>query len=42
MNLSRSFQQVAVTTNIHTHVSDERRREATGHMDRLLQRRRPE
>lgn len=34
--------QIAVTMNIYTHVSDERRREAMGHMDRLLRRRRPE
>ncbi|GGV78036.1 hypothetical protein GCM10015535_12220 [Streptomyces gelaticus] len=33
--------QIAVTTNIYTHVSDDNRREAMGHMDRLLRRRRP-
>ncbi|MFJ8167248.1 tyrosine-type recombinase/integrase [Streptomyces sp. NPDC094473] len=33
--------QIAVTMNIYTHVSDDHRREAIGHMDRLL-RRRPE
>ncbi|MFD5424475.1 tyrosine-type recombinase/integrase [Streptomyces sp. NPDC127084] len=32
--------QIAVTMNIYTHVSDEGRREAMGHMDRLLRRRR--
>ncbi|MER7664850.1 site-specific integrase [Streptomyces sp. NPDC096193] len=32
--------QIAVTMNIYTHVSDDNRREAMGHMDRLLQRRR--
>jgi integrase len=32
--------QIAVTMNIYTHVSDDHRREAMGHMDRLLQRRR--
>ncbi|KAA6217440.1 tyrosine-type recombinase/integrase [Streptomyces filamentosus] len=31
--------QIAVTMNIYTHVSDERRREAMKHMDRLLRRR---
>ncbi|WP_329211445.1 site-specific integrase [Streptomyces sp. NBC_00683] len=31
--------QIAVTMNIYTHVSDENRREAMGHMDRLLKRR---
>lgn len=31
--------QIAVTMNIYTHVSDEHRREAMGHMDRLLKRR---
>ncbi|MFD8475248.1 site-specific integrase [Streptomyces globisporus] len=31
--------QIAVTMNIYTHVSDEHRREAMGHMDRLLRRR---
>ncbi|MFE5239912.1 MULTISPECIES: tyrosine-type recombinase/integrase [unclassified Streptomyces] len=30
--------QIAVTMNIYTHVSDEHRREAMGHMDRLLKR----
>ncbi|MFD7920533.1 tyrosine-type recombinase/integrase [Streptomyces sp. NPDC059740] len=34
--------QIAVTMNIYTHVSDDSRREAMGHMDRLLQRRRRE
>lgn len=34
--------QIAVTMNIYTHVSDDHRREAMGHMDRLLRRRRPE
>ncbi|MFE3497773.1 tyrosine-type recombinase/integrase [Streptomyces sp. NPDC059175] len=34
--------QIAVTMKVHTHVSDERRREAMGHMDRLLRRRRRE
>ena len=34
--------QIAVTMNIYTHVSDDNRREAMGHMDRLLRRRRPE
>jgi integrase len=33
--------QIAVTMNIYTHVSDDNRREAMGHMDRLLRRRRP-
>ncbi|MDX2393434.1 site-specific integrase [Streptomyces sp. DK15] len=32
--------QIAVTMNIYTHVADSGRREAMGHMDRLLQRRR--
>jgi integrase len=32
--------QIAVTMNIYTHVSDSSRREAMGHMDRLLKRRR--
>ncbi|MER6300897.1 tyrosine-type recombinase/integrase [Kitasatospora sp. NPDC001539] len=32
--------QVAVTMNVYTHVSEETRREALGHMDRLLKRRR--
>ncbi|AWI28377.1 tyrosine-type recombinase/integrase [Streptomyces tirandamycinicus] len=32
--------QIAVTMNIYTHVSDDNRREAMGHMDRLLRRRR--
>lgn len=32
--------QIAVTMNIYTHVSEDRRREAMGHMDRLLKRRR--
>ncbi|MDF3288349.1 tyrosine-type recombinase/integrase [Streptomyces silvisoli] len=32
--------QIAVTMNIYTHVSDSNRREAMGHMDRLLKRRR--
>ncbi|MGW2890355.1 site-specific integrase [Streptomyces griseoruber] len=32
--------QIAVTMNVYTHVSDEHRREAMGHMDRLLKRRR--
>ncbi|MFF3557102.1 tyrosine recombinase XerC [Streptomyces tsukubensis] len=32
--------QIAVTMNIYTHVSDDTRREAMGHMDRLLRRRR--
>ncbi|MEW1690875.1 tyrosine-type recombinase/integrase [Streptomyces sp. NPDC091265] len=31
--------QIAVTMNIYTHVSDDHRREAMGHMDRLLRRR---
>ncbi|MBW3362840.1 site-specific integrase [Streptomyces sp. 09ZI22] len=31
--------QIAVTMNIYTHVSDDNRREAMGHMDRLLKRR---
>lgn len=30
--------QIAVTMNIYTHVSGEHRREAMGHMDRLLKR----
>ncbi|WP_405403107.1 tyrosine-type recombinase/integrase [Streptomyces sp. NBC_01104] len=30
--------QIAVTMNIYTHVSDDHRREAMGHMDRLLRR----
>ncbi|WP_326735982.1 integrase [Streptomyces sp. NBC_01022] len=34
--------QIAVTMNIYTHASDANRREAMGHMDRLLRRRRPE
>ncbi|MFF2436642.1 tyrosine-type recombinase/integrase [Streptomyces sp. NPDC058107] len=34
--------QIAVTMNVYTHVSDDNRREAMGHMDRLLRRRRPE
>lgn len=33
--------QIAVTMNVYTHVSDRSRREAMGHMDRLLKRRRP-
>ncbi|MFE6846388.1 tyrosine-type recombinase/integrase [Streptomyces sp. NPDC057686] len=33
--------QIAVTMNIYTHVTDGSRREAMGHMDRLLRRRRP-
>ncbi len=32
--------QIAVTVNVYTHVSDGDRREAMGHMDRLLKRRR--
>ncbi|WP_406310177.1 tyrosine-type recombinase/integrase [Streptomyces sp. NBC_00623] len=32
--------QIAVTMNIYTHVSDDNRREAMGHMDRLLRRHR--
>ncbi len=32
--------QIAVTMNVYTHVSDDTRREAMGHMDRLLKRRR--
>ncbi|UUN27677.1 tyrosine recombinase XerC [Streptomyces sp. FIT100] len=32
--------QIAVTMNVYTHVSDNHRREAMGHMDRLLKRRR--
>ncbi|MFD5436626.1 tyrosine-type recombinase/integrase [Kitasatospora sp. NPDC127067] len=32
--------QIAVTMNVYTHVSEETRREALGHMDRLLKRRR--
>lgn len=32
--------QIAVTMNVYTHVSDADRREAMGHMDRLLRRRR--
>ncbi|MEV5504905.1 tyrosine-type recombinase/integrase [Streptomyces orinoci] len=32
--------QIAVTMNTYTHVSDDTRREAMGHMDRLLKRRR--
>lgn len=32
--------QIAVTMNVYTHVSDESRREAMSHMDRLLKRRR--
>lgn len=32
--------QIAVTMNVYTHVSDGDRREAMGHMDRLLRRRR--
>ncbi|MER6268318.1 site-specific integrase [Streptomyces sp900105755] len=32
--------QIAVTMNVYTHVSDDHRREAMGHMDRLLKRRR--
>ncbi|MFG2948848.1 site-specific integrase [Streptomyces adustus] len=34
--------QIAVTMNVYTHVSDDHRREAMGHMDRLLKRRLPE
>ncbi|MCW8220083.1 site-specific integrase [Streptomyces griseolus] len=34
--------QIAVTMNIYTYVSDDHRREAMGHMDRLLRRRRTE
>ncbi|MER6631115.1 site-specific integrase [Streptomyces sp. NPDC000987] len=33
--------QIAVTMNVYTHVSDDHRREAMGHMDRLLKRRLP-
>lgn len=33
--------QIAVTMNIYTHVADGGRREAMGHMDRMLRRRRP-
>ncbi|MEV7613781.1 site-specific integrase [Streptomyces sp. NPDC089799] len=33
--------QIAVTMNIYTHVTEETRREAIGHMDRMLRRRRP-
>lgn len=33
--------QIAVTMNTYTHVADGGRREAMGHMDRLLRRRRP-
>ncbi|MFF2038994.1 tyrosine-type recombinase/integrase [Kitasatospora sp. NPDC058170] len=33
--------QIAVTMNVYTHVSEDTRREALGHMDRLLKRRRP-
>lgn len=33
--------QIAVTMNIYTHVSDDTRREAMSHMDRLLRRRPP-
>ncbi|RNG16639.1 site-specific integrase [Streptomyces botrytidirepellens] len=32
--------QIAVTMNVYTHVNDDSRREAMGHMDRLLRRRR--
>lgn len=32
--------QIAVTMNVYTHVSDDTRREAMSHMDRLLKRRR--
>ncbi|MEU0838164.1 site-specific integrase [Streptomyces sp. NPDC005962] len=32
--------QIAVTMNVYTHVHDDSRREAIGHMDRLLRRRR--
>lgn len=32
--------QIAVTMNVYTHVSDDNRREAMSHMDRLLKRRR--
>lgn len=32
--------QISVTMNVYTHVNDDNRREATGHMDRLLKRRR--
>ncbi|TSB17752.1 tyrosine-type recombinase/integrase [Streptomyces benahoarensis] len=32
--------QIAVTMNVYTHVSEDSRREAVGHMDRLLRRRR--
>ncbi|CAM5343068.1 Integrase OS=Kitasatospora aureofaciens OX=1894 GN=GCM10010502_07920 PE=4 SV=1 [Kitasatospora aureofaciens] len=32
--------QIAVTMNVYTHVSEETQREALGHMDRLLKRRR--
>ncbi len=32
--------QIAVTMNVYTHVSEETQREALGHMDRLLERRR--
>ncbi|MDH6542034.1 site-specific recombinase XerD [Streptomyces sp. SPB4] len=31
--------QIAVTMNIYTHVTEETRREAIGHMDRMLRRR---
>lgn len=30
--------QIAVTMNVYTHVSEDTRREALGHMDRLLKR----
>ncbi|WP_308120530.1 tyrosine-type recombinase/integrase [Streptomyces poriferorum] len=40
--LGHGHSQIAVTMNIYTHVSDDNRREAMGHMDRLLRRRRPE
>ncbi|MEK2492400.1 site-specific integrase [Kitasatospora purpeofusca] len=33
--------QIAVTMNVYTHVSEDTRRAALGHMDRLLKRRRP-
>lgn len=32
--------QIGLTVNVYTHVSEETRREALGHMDRLLKRRR--
>ncbi|MCM9079352.1 integrase [Streptomyces spororaveus] len=33
--------RIAVSMNIYTHVAEGGRREAMGHMDRMLRRRRP-